>query len=355
MSKRWGWVVIVGALGCLACASNGKEREMPPAKVKLASAQERPVEQSASFIAELNSRRSIALNPQVSGYIKAILVKAGDPVKAGQVLFQIDSARDQALLANLISARAAQQAQLRLSEANAARAKRLAPSGVVSQQELEQSVSALESARAQVAAGDAQVRAQQVQLGYYRIAAPYDGTLGDIPSKVGDFVSPQTPLTLLNQGGALEAYVRVPLALAPRLGPETEVQLLDDAQQVITSGKVDFVSPTVDGPTQSILVKTVITDAKALKTSQFVPVRIIWSRKATLTVPEIAVSRQSGQTFVFVAKAENGRGMVAEQRQVQLGEIVGNDYIVRSGLSAGDQVVVAGTQKVRNGAVLQPE
>jgi multidrug efflux pump subunit AcrA (membrane-fusion protein) len=85
---------------------------------------------------------------------------------------------------------------------------------------------------------------------------------------------------------------------------------------------------------------------------QLVRARIIWSTRPGVTVPVIAVTRVSGQFFAFVARPENGK-LVARQVPLQLGEIVGNDYTVQSGLKSGDQVVVAGVQNLTDGAPIR--
>jgi multidrug efflux pump subunit AcrA (membrane-fusion protein) len=82
--------------------------------------------------------------------------------------------------------------------------------------------------------------------------------------------------------------------------------------------------------------------------------RVVWSTAPTLTVPLTAVSRVSGQLFVFVAEAGQGGGLVARQRAITVGPTVGPDYVVTSGLKAGDRVIVAGTQKIGDGAPVQP-
>ena len=94
-----------------------------------------------------------------------------------------------------------------------------------------------------------------------------------------------------------------------------------------------------------------------LRYSQYVRVRLVYGQRQALVVPVVAVTRQGGQPFVYVAGRASGQsgGLVAEQRPVQLGEVVGNDYVVTGGLKEGEQVVISGVQFVRNGAPLQPE
>jgi hypothetical protein len=105
-----------------------------------------------------------------------------------------------------------------------------------------------------------------------------------------------------------------------------------------------------------VLIKTVIANARALKSSQYVRARVVWGQRHALTVPTTAVSRLSGQYFVYVVVRDPQKGgTFAQQRVVQLGDIIGNDYVVQDGLKEGDQVVISGTQKVANGVPVQLE
>ena len=94
--------------------------------------------------------------------------------------------------------------------------------------------------------------------------------------------------------------------------------------------------------------------ADALRSMQLVRARITWNTHPGITVPVVAVSRVSGQFFAFVAEQQDGK-TVAHQRPLQLGEITGNDYVVLSGLKAGDQVMVSGGQSLADGAPVKIE
>lgn len=340
---------------CALCACGGGDKKppAPPApKVKVTTLREESIAQTAELLGSLNSRQSVTLTPQVAGHISQILVKPGDKVKQGQALVQIDPERERATLASLQSVMAARQSALRLAQDNYDRAAKLAPAGVMTSQELQQAASALASAKADLSAAEAQARAQQVQLEYYRISAPYAGEVGDIPVKVGDLVGPQTPLLLLNQSAMLEAEINVPLTLAPKLTPDTTVSLLGDDDKPLVDAKVSFISPAVDPGTQSVLIRSVFPNTAGLKFAQFVRARLTFATHPGLKIATTAVARMSGQYFVYVV--QRGKNVV-EQRNVKLGEIVGDSYVVQDGLEAGDVVVVVGIQKVRNGAPVEPE
>jgi RND family efflux transporter MFP subunit len=324
---------------------------MPVDLATIATAQ---VSDFTEYIGTLQSRRSITIQPQVDGQITKILVKSGDVVEAGQPLMQIDSARAQALLTAARASHTARQAALTLGRRDLERTEALVERGVSTGQALDQARASVDVTKAEVDALGAAVRESEVQLTYYRITAPARGVVGDIPVRVGDRVSPATLLTTLDNNDALEVYVSIPVERAPQVHLGTEIQLTDPAGKTVASGQVHFVSPKVNRDTQSILVKAgIVNEAAGLRPDQFVRVRVIWSSHPGVTVPALSVTRLNGQAFVFVAEKKEA-GLVASQRPIGLGQLVDNQFVVESGLAAGDQVIVSGIQKLRDGAPVAP-
>jgi len=137
---------------------------------------------------------------------------------------------------------------------------------------------------------------------------------------------------------------------APQLKLGLPVRLVDDHGQILATNKITFISPNVDTATQSVLAKAVLGDAGIFRPEQFVRARIVWTEAPALTAPLVALNRINGQFFAFVAEAGEGGKMVARQKAVQAGAIVGNDYVVHSGLKAGERLIVSGVQKIRDGA-----
>ncbi len=343
--------------GLAACGGKAKPPAAQPAKVKLTTLAPQDVQQSGEFIAGLNSRSAVTLRPQVNAVVASIPVKPGQEVKAGTTLVQLDVSQQAAVTANVRATVEARRAALKLAEVNYERVSKLAPSGVVSQQEYDQAAAQRASAQADLSAAESQLRAQSVQSSYYRVTAPFDGIVGDLPVKVGDLVTPQTTITQFTQDRRLEANVNVPLLLAPRIDTQSVVQVLGPDDKPVVEARVTFISPAVDAATQTVLVKAVFENTQGMRSSQYVRVRLVYGQRKALVVPVVAVTRQGGQPFVYVAGQASGKsgGLVAEQRPVQLGEVVGNDYVVAGGLKEGEQVVISGVQFVRNGAPLQPE
>ncbi len=175
--------------------------------------------------------------------------------------------------------------------------------------------------------------------------------MGDIPVREGDRVTKTTLLTTVDANAGLEVYLNVPVQQAPRLRPGLVVRLLDDAGAALGEEKINFVSPSVDTATQTVLVKTPVTKPVGLRTDQYVRAQLVWTTDPGLTVPLTSITRINGLWFAFVAEpGEGGKGLVARQRQVQLGPVVGNNYTVTSGLKAGDRLITEGVQKIRDGA-----
>jgi multidrug efflux pump subunit AcrA (membrane-fusion protein) len=167
-------------------------------------------------------------------------------------------------------------------------------------------------------------------------------------------VSPETVLTTIDTGGGLELYIHVPVDDAPGLVSGLPVRLVDDAGTVLAETALDFVSPQVDEGTQTVLAKAPLAGATGFRPEQQVRARIVWSADPGLRVPVVAVSRIGGRYFSFVVE-QSENGTVARQRGVRVGPIVGNDYVVLDGLAPGDQLIVSGIQKVRDGAPVDPK
>jgi RND family efflux transporter MFP subunit len=341
------------ATGCSRGQQAGPQ-QMPALPVGVEVLAPKPVTISSEFVAVLKSRRSTEIRPQVEGIITQIFVKSGDTVTSGRPLLQIDPAKQQATVQSEEAGRVAQEAAVHYAEQQFERAKQLLGVGAISQQEYDQAESALRTAKATWAVTDARVRENQVQLRYFRVTAPTAGIVGDIPVRVGDRVQTETVLTTIDQNAGLEVYVQVPIERAQDIKRGLRVRLLDSQGKTQAESRIDFVSPQVDDRTQSILAKAPVPTGKGFRNDQFVRAQVIWREEPGLTVPAVAVTRINGQYFAFVAEPA-GKGFVAHQRSVKLGDLVGNDYIVVDGLKAGERLIVSGVQKIGEGAPVQPK
>jgi RND family efflux transporter MFP subunit len=338
------------AAACGRGRTAGPPGGAPAMPVEVVTLAEHAVEQTTEFVGTVKSRRSTTVKPQVEGIVTGIVARSGDRVRPGTALMQIDAREQQAAVATLESQRAAREADLQHARQQFARMKALLEAGAASQAELEQAQNSLATSEAQLKAAEAQIREQRVGLAYHRVTAPVAGVVGDIPVRVGDSVTRSTVLTTIDQNAGLEVYINVPVQEAKNLKVGLPVHLVDDRGAVLSDERLSFVSPSVDAATQSVLAKAALQSPGGFRTEQFVRARIVWTQAPALTVPLVALNRINGQFFAYVAESGDGGATVARQRAVEPGALVGNDYVVKSGLKPGETLIVSGVQKIRDGA-----
>ena len=334
--------------GCQKSSANAPSAAAAmPVQVRVAASAKIP--ETTEYLSILKSRHSAAINPQVEGQITKILVKSGDHASEGTPLLQIDPLKQEATVSSQEASRTAQEANMRYAKTSLERTQKLFDSGVVSKADLDNAQTAYDAAVAQLKALDEQVKQQRVELHYYSVSSPMDGIVGDIPVHVGDRVTVATLLTTVDEPGALEAYIYVPAERARNLKLGLPVRLFDGAGNTVSETSITFVSPQVDTDTQTVLAKAAMQSPKSkVRIAQQVRAQITWGIHDGPVIPVLAVQRINGEFFAFVAVNE-GKGTVARQRLVKLGDTVGNDFVVRDGLKLGEHIVVSGTQFLQDG------
>jgi len=304
---------------------------------------------TTEYLSVLKSRHSANINPQVEGQIIRIFAKSGDRVKVGQPLLQIDPLKQEATVSSQEASRAAQEATVALAKISFERSKRLFEAGVIAKAEFDSAQSTYDSSVAQLKALEEQVRTQRAELKYYSVSAPMDGIVGDIPVRMGDRVAVTTLLTTVDEPGALEAYIYVPVDRSRSLRLGLPVKLLDPSGALLANTTITFVSPQVDSETQTVLAKAAAPNTQSkLRVSQQVRAQVTWGQREGATIPILSINRINGQFFAFVSTNE-GKGTVARQKLVKIGDNVGNDVEVLDGIKAGDHLIVSGTQFLQDG------
>ena len=341
---------LLTACGKPAAPQAGAMPQAMPVQVETVAAA--PVPQFDQYIATIKSRRSATINPQVDGNLVRIVAHSGDRVRAGQVLMEIDPSKQQATVA---SSKATEQQKLAVYQYNQIeleRQRKLFEQGVTSRDALDQAEQSFKNSKADYDASAATTSTQQKQLGYYRIAAPFAGIVGDIPVHLGDYVSSTTLLTTVDENRDLEAYIYIPTERASLVRKGLAVELTDNSGKLIERTAIDFVSPQVDNQLQGILAKAPV-HGTSLRNQQLVQARVIWTTEPKPVVPILAVSRLGGQTFVYVAQDQGGK-YFARQRAITVGDAVGNNYAVLNGLQNGEKVIISGTQFLMDGVPVRP-
>jgi len=281
---------------------------------------------------------------RVMGNVNAVYVRAGEPVKAGQLLAAIDD-RDAAQ-----KVRAAEQA-LKAAEQGRAMAdltyrryKRLHDEKALSRQEIDQIETQKKMSDAGYGQAQAGLEEARIQQGFSRIVAPAAGILTDKRIDPGSMAIPGMPLfTIESQGGFL-LEVAVEESLSGRLPVGTKAVVSIETLGLSTTGKISEVVPTVDPATRTFLVKIPLSD-KGLKSGLFARVRLPQGSREALLVPKEGLVEKGQLTGVYTVDA-NG---VVTYRLVRTGKIYGGGVEVHSGLNAGEQILTAGLDKAVDG------
>lgn len=371
--------------------------------VKVVALQPSPVEDSSASLGTLEATEKATLQPQTQGRIEQVFVSSGDRVTKGTPIASLSIDETQADVATaqagVGSARAAQstaQAQLQRAQAdrvsaaaeldlrqtNYSRTAELVKEGALPQSNLDQDRRDLDVARAELAAADKEVNAaratvsqsasavreaqarvasQSVNLDFKRVTSPINGIVGDLPVKVGDYVTTETTVTTITRNDQLDMDIQVPSGYKDRLRLGLPVQLIDlDSNKLLGTGSISFISPQIDTEGQSILVKARFPNSNgSLRDGQRAQSKIVWNRTSGVLVPTTAITRVGGQAFVYAVDQKNDEAgkaqTVVSQRPVKLGNVQGNSYVVLEGLKAGDKIATTNILKLRDGAPVQPE
>ncbi len=348
--------------GMLAVAISGCHQAPPAAPpprampVMVAPVSFSPVPVGDTYVATIKSRRSATLQPQVDGTLTRILVTSGQAVKQGQLLMQIDPLKQVATVEQQAGSQAQANATYEFNKSEVDRQKKLYEAGITSKQAYDTAVGNFEAAKGAYLASQAGTATQKQQLAYYQIRAPFAGVIGDIPVHQGDYVTPTTMLTTLDENSGLEAYIYIPTERSSQVKMGLPVDILDTSGKVLAHSTISFLSPEVDTGIQGILAKAEVP-AGSVRNEQVVNARVTWSEAPHPSVPVLAVTMVGGQPFVFVAVKGSGpfaNGFVAHQVPVKLGDVDGNTYPVLSGLNPGDKVIESGLQMIGEGAPVMP-
>jgi membrane fusion protein (multidrug efflux system) len=346
----------------LATACNKTEAAKPAAPppgvyVTEAVAHDEPV--VAEWIGTTEGDVTAEIRPKVDGYVLRRNYVEGSYVRQGDLLFQIDARQGQAQLqqsqANLAQAEAA------LSKANrdVARFEPLAAERAISQQELDNARSAQEAARASVGALRAAVDQSRLNLSWSRVIAPIGGVAGIAQAQVGNLVSPQTVLTTISKLDPIR--VSFPMSEQEYLHYQSDPAMRSAALEMILAdgsvfpqkGHIALSGRDVGIKTGTITVVGLFPNpGNVLRPGQYAKVRAVTSvRRNAILVPQRAVNELQGIYQVAVVGPDNK----AEVRPVKVGSRIGSQWVIEEGLSAGEQVVVEGFSRVKNGQPVSPK
>ena len=338
--------------------------DAPPAPevlVETVKAESLPLE--LEYAARTAGFREVQVRAQVSGILQERTYLEGSSVKKGQVMFRIDPRTYQAALSRAKGALAQEQARYRQTTRDLKRIRELQKKGFASESELDNAISNFEQSKANIQAAEAEVLSKQIDLDYTTVTAPISGITSQETVSEGSLMVAADPnASLLSNITQLDPIyvnfaapdsdvesVRSGLQSGSLVLPEDgkmSVQIkLGDGSVYPLEGKVDFTGSLVDRGTGTVSARAVVPNPEQkLLPGQFVRVQVKGlSLPNAMTVPERAVAQGPGGTFVYVVDD----GGVARMRQVTTGHTANGRWVILSGISAGERVIVEGLPKVR--------
>jgi len=380
-------LAVAGALaflleGCGDTSANVKNQPPPPPQVLVTPVTQRDVPIYGDWVATLDGYVNANIQPQVTGYLIKQNYREGSLVHKGEVLFEIDPRQFQAALdqaqGQLAQAKgqlAQAQAQLGLAAINVKRDTPLAAARAIAQSQLDNDVQTqkqdeamVKSAEANIQTYEANVEQAQLNLGYTHVRSLIDGIAGLATTQIGNLVSPTTVLTTVSQVDPIKVYFSISeqeyMALAGKIGaggPDllrsssaVPLQLTLANESIYPHrGRIVFADRQVNSQTGTIRIAGAFANpGNVLRPGQFGRIRAITSiKKNALLVPQRAVTELQGRYLLAVVGPDNRVNI----HEVQVGDRVGEMWIVNGGLKAGDRVVSEGTAKVRDGSVVTPK
>jgi membrane fusion protein (multidrug efflux system) len=361
--------LLAGLLATVVLAGCTKKPDATAAKpeVQTITVAPKDVPIYQKWIGTLDGYPNAQIRAQVSGYLIKQDYVEGSAVKKGDLFFEVDPRPFQAMLDQAQGKLAQDQAQYGKTQLDVKRFTPLAREQAVSQQELDDAIQADLVAGAAIQSDKAAVESATLNLEFCKITSPVDGIAGTAQAQIGDLVGPGgTVLTTVSTIDPVRAYFNISeqsyLAFfrqftnAEERGAnlsEMELQLiLSDGSTYPLPGKWFFVNRQVDINTGTLQVAALFPNPDyILRPGQYALVRAkTETRHGAILLPQRAVTELQGSYQVAIVDAENK----VHIKTVQVGDQVGNDWLIEKGLEANDRVVAEGTQKVKDGMVVDP-
>ena len=306
-------------------------------KVITASVQLKPLVDEIEALGTATANESVSIQPRVSSLVTRVAFDEGQIVEKGDLLVELESSE---IAAGLALA----EATLAESQSLYNRSKALESKQAISAADLEQLL-------ARVKVDQAQVQAARARLDNTKIRAPFRGRVGLRRVSPGSFVDSQTVITTLDDIGVIKLDFSV---------PETFITVVSEGMNIVArsvvfpervfEGTVSSVDTRLDPVSRAIQVRAVLPNSDAaLKPGMFMTVDLQRDRGDVLIVPEQSIVPEGAQQFVFVVSEG-----IAEKRSVVIGRRMPGLVVIESGVSAGEEVITEGTNKVRDGSEVEP-
>jgi len=357
----WYWQQPAGAGIDKAAAKAGKgagKRGGGSVSVTTVTVKRQPMPVIIDAVGTVESEHSVAIRPQTSGVLEAVMFKEGDPVRQGQVLFRIDARPVTASMEQARAALARDQAQLAQAQAQEARLRPLAEKDYITKNEYEVAITQSKSLQATVESNRAALEQAKLQLSYATITSPINGRTGSLSVRSGNLVSAGTggsPLVVINSTQPILVSLSVPqryLEDVRRAWSDGEVRIRishNANTPSVAEGLLVFIDNSVNQQTGTIVLKARVKNEKEqLWPGQFVAARIVLKvEQDALVLPESAVQPGQDGSFVYIAK--EGRAQI---QNVQVDRQIDELVVISKGLSGGEEIIKDVPPTLANGSAI---
>ncbi len=354
-------VILTSIYACLlllsACSTDSKTEQKTEAKFPVTNPIKIDTTYSKDYVATINSLQNVELRARIKGYVEAIFVDEGKPVRAGQVLFKISG---QAYRQELLKAQAmlkSATSEVKTLELEIKNTKLLVEQNVIAKSDLDIAESKLESLHAKIDEAKADAANAQLQLSLTEIKAPFSGTISRIPNKVGSLVDDGTLLTTISNNREVFAYFNVSEKEYLDFTAQNEVSkrrsvslLLANNQQYPHTGIIETIDSEFDKNSGNIAFRAKFPNPQqVLKNGASGKIRLTNPIKNALIVPQKSVFEVQDKNCVYVVDAQN----TVSIRNVKILQRLPQLYVIESGLSTSDKILYEGIQNVNDGDKVQ--
>ncbi len=341
--------------------ANAKPMEMPPAAVTFVPAVTETVTITRDLPGRIDAQRVAEIRARVTGILLKRVFEEGAEVKAGDVLFQIDPAPLQAAHDSAAANLARAEANAQQADNHVARFRELVAVNAVSKQDADNAESAVTIAAAEILAAKASLATAKLNLGYATVTAPIAGRIGKAQVTEGALVGQgdATRLAVITQLDPIyfdftQSSADLILLKNAKSDQSKVTLLLENGQAYEHPGRLLFSEVSVDQTTGMVSLRAEFPNPQHdLLPGMFARARVIQGvRENAITIPQRAVTRGAGGAGSILIVDDTNHAQV---RMVQTGELFGDKWIVTSGLSAGERVIMEGHMKAKPGALVVPE
>lgn len=321
---------------------------------------------TTAYPATIKGKQDVEIRPQVSGFITQLCVDEGATVRKGQVLFVIDPTQYEAAVRTAKAAVSTAEAAVRTQQITVDNKRELNKKQIISDYDLTMAENSLAQSQAQLAQAKAQLTSARQNLSFTQVKSPSNGVINNIPYRLGALVSPSiaTPMTTVSEIDEVYVYFSMTekeLLAMTKTGasiqeeinkiPTIQLQLIDGTIYNV-DGKVDAITGVIDQSTGSVSIRAIFPNKEhILRSGGTANILIPYKMDNVINIPQSATVEIQDKKFVYVLQPDN----TVKYTEIKIFNLDnGKDYLVTSGLNAGDKIVIEGVQNLKDGLKIQP-